>query len=671
MPRFIQNTGSQSKSISVSERHKLGAFYTPKVVTQHALKEVLQKLTEGRKPEELLKFKILDPSFGDGVFLETVLEHFLSYIESRVERFDRKGWSRRIQTNCLFGVDINPSIKHVKESVRDSNLFVGANSLLSAWIFPSEGGSGKSETILACPKTGKDSNFEERVTQQLQNLLACVGSKQFSYDKLKFIMDSWLAIRLGFFNDSELSWAEFVIDALSSTQFPSSLALKRVQKISKTYRFFHWELEVAKKCGNLDFQLVCGNPPWEVIESENKFRWDFLPPDSIYSQYVGSQYFVPTGRRVELAAAFTNLSFRLLKNKGQLSFLLPSSVNNAKTYESIRKLGFESSVQYNRFDNNSGVFAGLDKRCDFTCLSLNFEQKRSLVVSSSTYRNEIFEQSDIKIKGSSNVSLLGGGERVIPNLKNKNSTDAIMKILSICEPIASHGVEFETWNGLNSTTDRHLFKGQMKGLNSPLPLLSGNDINILSTLTKEHTSADKWVEKNDLAGRGFSNKLKKHIWEVDRLGWRKISRADDTRTLIVAPLAKNTANVESLWSIVFLDSDFQTWCEFIWSSIPFDALARTVVNSNVSKFILLGLPVPTIDTAVLKTYNILRKRLGQTTFGSEKYFDVIKETNSLAFKFFGLSNSQIDSLVRSYFNVRHPGINRSLDPQMNLIEEAA
>lgn len=652
MPRFVQSKSETSKSSRASERHKLGAFYTPSIVASHALKETLTSLTAGLNPNQILKLRVIDPSFGDGVFLETVLEHFLGRIEIQVDNFERSKWAKKIQEQCLFGADINPSRSHIRPSISKSNLYVGVNSLLSAWAQSADSQRAPNFSILNCPLTGSRAPLEVEVGR----LLKIARSNGSSSKTAKFLFDAWLSLRLKELSFADLeasSWTAFLNRLFVGPEFTRKV-IRKVEATAARLRFFHWDLAHELPA----FDLVCGNPPWEVIEAGDS-KLDYLPRDASYSAFVSEQYGLPTGRRTELAAAFTNLAFRLLNFKGKLSFLLPSSLTNAKTYEKIREVSFDKSAQFNRFDNSSGIFEGLDKRCDFTCLNIDFGKRKSLLLSSSTYLPTKFIQVDMPVGKSSNVHLLSGPERVVPNFRDRESSDVIGKILSKCSPFESFNQRYETWNGLNSTTDRHLLRSKQSAVS--VPVTSGQGINTLTLLCRDGAEATKFVSREAVSARGTSNLFGKNMWEVDRIGWRKIARADDTRTLIVSPVPAGVVNMESLWTIAFEDKSFQLWCEFIWSSIPFDAVARTIVNSNVSKFILLGLPIPPLDSRLLAKYRKLRLQFAHVRSNSAEYFALVKEVNSLAFEAFQLNRNERNQLITSCFNANHPVIAQITD----------
>lgn len=663
MPRFTKGAIAPIHTNKTAEDHILGVFYTPDVIARHAINDVASRLVSACSTErEIFSLKIVDPSFGDGIFLRVVQEKIagrLAEIRSRKPRLVNSAklmdlCMSEVRQECLHGVDINPASEHFQPKLSNKNLRTGCNSLLGTW-FPSKvGDRNRLRTIANSP--GRESSSSSVADVEWTS---CLGSKATS-KKLHMLADYWLAVELDLLPPGQrvtADWSIFARQFLNGVAVFNEMTERNVGKIAAKYRFFHWQLEYPFLFSR-GFDLVCGNPPWEVIETQEAEYPSYLPPSSIYSEYVSTTYDLEHGRRVELAAAFMKLAINITGKKGRLSFLLPQAVHNAKTFESLRKVASKYRTTFNKFDNSTGVFTNLDKRCDFTALTVDFGAKGPFVIASSHFNHVSFQQISISLRADwkRHLTLLSGDSAVVPDLKNQFCGEVVMKILRQCTTVEglAQGA-YDTWNGLNSTTDRSLFKTTASS--GTLPLLGGSDIHILSSLcgqTKQKRTLS--VSPNDVRGRGYSEVFGKHLWEIERLGWRKISRLDDTRTIISTPISAKTVNIESLWTIAFLEKDVQDWLEFVWATLPYDVLARGIVNSNVSKFILLGLPVPRVDRSTLNKYRAIRGQLRRTEFGSQRYYQFLQAINQLAFDLFGLTRDEQRVLIKAYYNVRHPQI---------------
>ncbi len=111
-----------------------GVYYTPKYIVDYIVKNTVGKLTEGRKPKEVERLKILDPACGSGSFLLGAYQYLLDwhlkwYIENEPEKWAKAKQSaiyqgpspdartpnwhlttaekKRILLNNIYGVDID------------------------------------------------------------------------------------------------------------------------------------------------------------------------------------------------------------------------------------------------------------------------------------------------------------------------------------------------------------------------------------------------------------------------------------------------------------------------------------------------------------------------------------------------------------------------------------
>ena len=103
-----------------------GVYYTPSHVVESIVKATVDKLCEGKTPEEVAQIRILDPSCGSGSFLNAAYQHLLDwhrryYLSSggakahpdRIRGNAKDGYDltfeerKRILQNNIYGVDID------------------------------------------------------------------------------------------------------------------------------------------------------------------------------------------------------------------------------------------------------------------------------------------------------------------------------------------------------------------------------------------------------------------------------------------------------------------------------------------------------------------------------------------------------------------------------------
>jgi predicted type IV restriction endonuclease len=107
-----------------------GVYYTPKYIVDYIVKETVGKLLEGKGPKEAAEVKILDPACGSGSFLIGAYQYLLDwhldqYLKApekhkkQLTEFPKGVWRltpverKRILTNSIFGVDIDPQAVEV------------------------------------------------------------------------------------------------------------------------------------------------------------------------------------------------------------------------------------------------------------------------------------------------------------------------------------------------------------------------------------------------------------------------------------------------------------------------------------------------------------------------------------------------------------------------------
>ena len=100
-------------------RKSSGSFYTPRAVTTFLVRRTLEPLVLGRRSDEILSLRILDPAMGSGAFLVAACRYLAAAAEDALVQegrwhlhditpADRVALRRDIASRCLFGVDLNP-----------------------------------------------------------------------------------------------------------------------------------------------------------------------------------------------------------------------------------------------------------------------------------------------------------------------------------------------------------------------------------------------------------------------------------------------------------------------------------------------------------------------------------------------------------------------------------
>jgi len=111
-----------------------GVYYTPRYIVEYIVEQTVGKMLEGKKPEETLKLRFLDPACGSGSFLlrvfERVCEHWQQWLMDNPTK-RKKDWcwldaktntlhltariKRRIVCETVHGVDLDPQAVEVTQ----------------------------------------------------------------------------------------------------------------------------------------------------------------------------------------------------------------------------------------------------------------------------------------------------------------------------------------------------------------------------------------------------------------------------------------------------------------------------------------------------------------------------------------------------------------------------
>jgi hypothetical protein len=246
-----------------------GVYYTPRYIVDYIVEQTVGKLLEDKKPEQTLKFRILDPACGSGSFLirafERVCEHWQTVLtKEEKERRRNYCWidketgdvhlttnlKHRILTANIYGVDIDPGAVEVTQ--------------LSLYLKMLE---GENRTTIANERDlfGSD----EALLPPLENNIKC-GNSLIASD-FSIMPDDLIRVKA-------FDW---------DVQFPAIM-----------------------KAGGFD--AVVGNPPYGMVLDENA------------KEYFENNYRSPEGR-FDTFELFFERAIKLGKqDSGRAMFIIPS-----------------------------------------------------------------------------------------------------------------------------------------------------------------------------------------------------------------------------------------------------------------------------------------------------------------------------------------------------------
>jgi len=277
----------------------------------------------------LLSLRVIDPAMGSGAFLISALEYLAQRLaELRQKANPQPVFARlyeearhEVAARCIYGVDLNPMAVELAKlslwiaaaargrplSFLDHHLKVG-NSLVGAprdflemgipkEAYKREGvpaevvkglsftkKPGKTPLALDNPPPPPPLDYEEKTVQDVEKKrrLYTQWRQSEAVQKWERLADYWTAafflrpapaVRLP--DAQGLNWLAQQAGHASLAQWENSTylsppTLAAIQSAKARHRFFHWWLEFPDVLERGGFDVVLGNPPWEVLEPKEE-----------------------------------------------------------------------------------------------------------------------------------------------------------------------------------------------------------------------------------------------------------------------------------------------------------------------------------------------------------------------------------------------------------------
>ncbi len=411
---------------------------------------------------------------------------------------------------------------------------------------------------------------------------------------------------------------------------------------------FHWGIEFpevffdehGQPLDNPGFTVVVGNPPWEIVKPDLREFYAQFDPDiesKLNRQQVErriaelqaddprrvAEFDVQT-RLIEENAAyyracgdyvrqgrgdtathklFLERMYGLLNDGGRIGYVVPSGIYTDLGTKDLREMLLnEGSIQYiYSFSNERFFFPGVDHRFKFALVGAQKGPQRDgfwaafrfnprvavspsdLPVFLSDPANLVYIRRDLLVRFSpDSLSLM--------EFQTQQDAD-IAEGMYLASPLLGQESEV-AWNvrlnrEFDMTNDRHLFNTS----SGVIPVYNGRMIHHYDAHFAPH---EFWIPENKVSE--VSPVTIRQIQNF-RLGYRRIARPTDERTLIAAAIPPNTicdtvAIVEETEAkpgiyILYLCGVFNALC--------LDYLLREKIATTVNMFYVYQLPIPRLN----------------------------------------------------------------------------
>lgn len=509
-------------------RKLTGSYYTPDVLVQSlidtALKPVMRERLE-ENPDEprqaLLDLRIVDPACGSGHFLLAATRT----LARELARLDAGGSEptpaqfqhalREVVQHCVFGVDVNPMavelcrtalwmealepgkpLTFLDSHIQCGNALVGVYdpAVLETGI-PDEAFKALEGDDKALLKDLKKTNKQQARTLAIDlriNARQLASVEQLPEDSLSDVLnkrDQWQAAQ----QSQEARRARLLEDLWTAAFFvpknqgyanriPDNGALKaahrgelspqvaaEVRLRAEQNRFFHWPLQFPEVFNrdNAGFDVVLGNPPWEMLQFDPQEYFASRAPEIADAQHMSArnrmiedlkntnpglhqdylrdkdallrtQIFVhASGRfprtsrgRINLAPLFAELASELQGRRGRAGIIVPTGIAT----DSFTQYFFRHLIEDTRihslydFENRDGLFKGVHRSYKFCLLTLMRDSNAAKLQFFSTQVDQVGEQAREFALTSDEFRLLNPNTMTCPVFRSNADAELTKKL---------------------------------------------------------------------------------------------------------------------------------------------------------------------------------------------------------------------------------------------------
>lgn len=516
---------------------------------------------------------------------------------------------------------------------------------------------------------------------------------------------------LHFANKEELQ----ILKALSQDDIQnlsqSEQAKNIISKYQKEFHFFNYELEFPEIIENQvfkGFDIIIGNPPWDktkfsdddffpqyksdyrslIASKKKEIQNNLLAKDYIKQNYEKQKAYIndlneyykkayPLNKGSgdgNLFRLFVEKNLSLLKQDGNLAYVLPSALMFEDGSLTLRKEILENKTleYFYSFENREAIFADVHKSYKFALMQVkNTRANKTHKIETMFYKtdiNSLKNKEEILTLSLEDIKKLSPTHLALMELKDKQALEILRKCYNVFQTLSFDYIDFV--NELHMTNDKDLFIEEFQeGL---LPLYEGKmihqfDANFSQAIYfLEKDKFDERLKSKELlrakkaTGKELKPELIKYDREFFRLGYRKISRDTDERTLIASLLPKNCGCGENMWQHIpkkYILKDNEICMDVVpykrvlfvlalLNSLVVDFIIRNMVQINVSKTYLERIPLPQPSDEDFKN-NEIYKTLAKNALLLQLYNDKSHHFDELKQEF-NIQNEEIPKTKKAY-----------------------
>lgn len=535
-----------------------GVFYTPQYVVRYIVNKTIGEYIDDKSPNQIRKYKFADIACGSGSFLitvfETILDYYSKWYNYNPEKAKKDGciyiekqWvlslklKQDILLNNIFGVDLDAQAVDVTK--------------LSLYL-----------KLLEDQTTATTNDmmvlFKEKILPPLENNIKC-GNSLIENDLILF--------------NSELGFSD--------------------EELIRNIKPFGWKSSFREVFENGGFDVIVGNPPYDVLEKERKM--EFKPHFALrnYIKYT-NEYKPAIQGKLNLFRFFIVKAYNLTKNKGKVGLIVPLSLIADKTSSNCRKFILKNSkdLQADCFpqkdDRKKRIFKDAKQSTVvITSTKTASNNKPKIIVNTFPYNKFEDEKKSCAISLKEMESL--DSETLPIPLVNNNELNVLKKLIKNPKVVPFKEISQEiviNRGEINQTTYRDYINSN--GLNARLV----KGVEIGSYRQNKHLSQGEreWFDENEY----LRNHNPRRVAEMRRIATQRITGVDE-RLRVVATIIEPKAYLADSTNSIYLTPESNYSLEYLLallnSSLFQWRFKLTSTNNNVATNQIASLPFRLID----------------------------------------------------------------------------
>lgn len=442
------------------------------------------------------------------------------------------------------------------------------------------------------------------------------------------------------------------------------------------------------------FDLVIGNPPWEKLKltkhevslelghqrhygAEHNLLLEGQVDGALQSArnrigaYVAkltNQFPLAADGEFDLYKAFVELAVRLVKDDGALALLIPAGLIRSSSTQVIRRelFGTARLLEMTVLDNRTRFFA-IDTRFKFLALRATFGDgtRQPLRLRHAEGSDDGVAETGIAAIARSTLSKYRP-DLTVPEVRSAAEWNLYRKIMSAGVRLDESPWRPTPMREVDMTRERSRFVNSGPDC---VPVIEGRMVHQFRVGAKSYISGSGrkalWSPNNP--GRST---IRPQFWIAPgdipsaaamrvaraRVGFCDVTGQTNERTILAAMIPEGTVCGNKVPTLLFGDNSGSlpwSWLA-IANSFVFDWMARRIVTTTVNYFLLMSLPVPSIDPRGPEARDLARRAKELQHLDSDPTLDLSRvaslraDLDAKVARLFGLSRDDLALILGDF-----------------------